>query len=82
MVTVTIRELRNKTSEVVRLVREAGNEVQIMYRGEVVALLIPVKPVKRDYTTAWTKLDLLAAEIGARWPKGVSAGDAVSEARR
>jgi len=82
MVTVTIRELRNKTSEVVRLVREAGNEVQIMYRGEAVALLIPVKPVSRDYTTAWTKLDLLAAEIGARWPKGVSAGDAVSEARR
>ena len=82
MVTVGIRELKQQASELVRLVRETGNEVQVTYHGEVVALLIPVKPSKKGDATAWTKLDLLAAEIGARWPKGVSAADAVAEVRR
>ena len=83
MVTVGIRELKQQASELVRMVRETGKEVQVTYHGEVVALLIPVKPKrKKDESKAWAKLDNLAAEIGARWPKGVSAADAVSEARR
>ena len=83
MVTVGIRELKQQASELVRMVRETGKEVQVTYHGEVVALLIPVKPTqKRDKSKAWAKLDNLAAEIGARWPKGSSAADAVSEARR
>ena len=81
MVTVGIRELKQQASELVRMVRETGTEVQVTYHGEVVALLIPVKPVKTS-EKAWAKLDHLAAEIGARWPKGVSARDAISEARR
>ena len=83
MVTVGIRELKQQASELVRMVRETGKEVQVTYHGQVVALLIPVRRTrKEDDTDAWTKLDNLAAEIGARWPKGVSAVDAVSEARR
>ncbi len=83
MVTVGIRELKQQASELVRMVRETGKEVQVTYHGEVVALLIPVKSTqKKDESKAWAKLDNLAAEIGARWPKGVSAADAVSEARR
>jgi prevent-host-death family protein len=83
MVTVGIRELKQQASELVRLVRETGEEVQVTYRGEVVALLIPVKSAgKKDDAKAWSKLDNLAAEIGARWPKGVSAVNAVNEARR
>ena len=81
MVTVGIRELKQQASELVRMVRETGKEVQVTYHGEVVALLIPVKPVKNS-EKAWAKLDNLAAEIGARWPKGVTARDAISEARR
>ncbi len=83
MVTVGIRELKQQASELVRMVRETGKEVQVTYHGEVVALLIPVKRTqKKDEAKAWAKLDNLAAEIGARWPKGVSAVDAVTEARR
>jgi len=82
MVTVGIRELKQQASELVRLVRETGNEVQVTYHGEVVALLIPVKPVRKDIENAWAKLDNLAAEIDARWPKGISAADAMAEARR
>jgi len=81
MVTVGIRELKQQASELVRMVRETGKEVQVTYHGEVVALLIPVKPARKSDKT-WAKLDNLAAEIGARWPKGISASEAMSEARR
>jgi prevent-host-death family protein len=42
MVTVGIRELKQQTSELVRLVREDGQQIQITYRGQVVALMVPV----------------------------------------
>ena len=83
MIKVGIRELKQQASELVRMVRETGKEVQVTYHGEVVALLIPVKRTEnKDEAKAWSKLDNLAAEIGARWPKGASAAEAVSEARR
>ncbi len=83
MKTVGIRELKQQASELVRMVRETGKEVQVTYHGQVVALLIPAKRTpKKEDKTAWAKLDNLAAQIGARWPKGVSATRAVSESRR
>lgn len=63
MVTVGIRELKQQASELVRLVRETGNEVQVTYHGEVVARLIPVKSARKDDANAWAKLDHLVAEI-------------------
>ena len=84
MVTVGIRELKQQTSELVRLVRETGKQVQVTYHGKVVALLVPVEtaPDAGSEKHAWDELDSLAAEIGARWPKDVSAAQAVAEARR
>ncbi len=84
MVTVGVRELKQQASELIRLVRETGSEIQVTHRGQVVALLIPVaaRKGKEDEKRAWTNLDALAAEIGARWPKGVSAAQAIAEGRR
>jgi prevent-host-death family protein len=83
MVTVGIRELKQQTSELIRLVRETGSEIQVTYHGQVVALLVPVKkPKSKTASRAWTQLDSLAAEISANWKKGVSATRAVSEGRR
>ncbi len=84
MVTVGIRELKQQASELVRLVRETGSQVQVTNRGKVVALLIPVAQQKStvDEKRSWVSLDTLSAEIGARWPKGVSAAEAVDEGRR
>jgi prevent-host-death family protein len=83
MVTVGIRELKQQASELVHMVRETGKEVQITYHGKVVALLIPVERIEhKDEAGTWAALDHLAVEIGARWPKGVSAASAVAEARR
>jgi prevent-host-death family protein len=82
MVTVGIRELKQQTSELIRRVREEGEEIQVTYRGEVVALLVPVRRAgKPGEEQAWANLDLLAAEIQARWPEGVSASEAVAEGR-
>ena len=83
MITVGIRELKQQASELVRLVRETNNEVQVTYRGKVVARLIPAeRSAPGDEAEAWARLDHLAAEIGANWPKGLSAAQAVSESRR
>ena len=72
MVRVGIRELKQQASELIRIGRETGKEIQITSRGEVVALLIPVKRAKNS-NQAWAKLDDLAVEVGEHWPKGVSA---------
>ncbi len=82
MVTVGVRELKQQASELIRQVREDGKEIQVTYRGEVVALVVPVKtPLPSGAQAAWDQLDILAAEIGARWPEGVTSVDAVAEGR-
>jgi prevent-host-death family protein len=82
MIRVGIRELKRRASELVRMVHETGKEVQVTYRGQVVALLVPAKRARKDDKNALTKLDQLATEIGARWPEDVSAAEAVSEGRQ
>lgn len=82
MITVGVRELKQQASELIRQVREDGKEVQVTYRGEVVALVVPVKrPAQTDDKSAWEQLDVLAAEIGARWPADVTSVEAVAEGR-
>ncbi len=82
---IGIRELKEHATEIVRQVREKGVVVQITYRGQVVAQLLPVRPPRqsaKEVAAVWTNLDQLAAEIGASWPSGVSAAEAVREGRR
>ncbi len=80
MITVGVRELKQRTSDLIRQVRQDGKEIQVTYRGNVVALIVPVhRPSTRD---AWANLDTLAAEIGAHWPEGVTSLDALTEVRR
>ena len=86
MTSVGVRELNQKTSQVLRRVREKKERIQITHRGVVIALLVPV-PARRSSAqeksdeAVWMDIDELAAEIGAHWPKGVSAVDAIREDR-
>ena len=84
MISVGIRELKQQASELIRMVRENGSEIQVTYHGKVVALLVPVasKAITPQETEAWTKIDHLAAEIGAHWPKDVSVTQTIQEIRR
>ncbi len=80
---VGIRELKQDASRIIRRVRETGEEVAVTVRGEVVAVLVPVAaPRRKKARSPWTTIDALAREIGRRWPKDVTASDAVREQRR
>jgi prevent-host-death family protein len=83
MVTVGIREFKQQACELIRMVRETNKEVLVTYRGKVVARLIPAeRSAPSDDADSWEQLDQLAVEIGANWPKGLSAATAIMESRR
>ncbi len=85
MGSVSVRQLKERTSAVLRTVRERGEPVDVTYRGRVVARLVPVEPApvrEHDLAAVWRDIDQLADEIAAYWPAGVTAVDAVREQRR
>ena len=85
MPAIGVRELKERASQVLRRVRERGEEIEITHHGRVVARLIPVSRERRRpraSAATWSTLDRLAREIGARWPKGRSAAAAGREGRR
>ncbi len=84
MRSVGVRELKEHTSQILRLVSYHHEEIEVTHRGQVIARLVPatVTPASQDLAAVWSDLDQLAAEIGIHWPRGVSAVDAVCEERR
>ncbi len=84
MQSVGVRELKERTSQVLRELETRGEEIEVTRHGRVVARLVPVRraPARPRTSAAWSTLDRVAREIGARWPKGRSAADAVREGRR
>ncbi len=82
---VGIRELKQRTSAIVRRVREKSESFQVTYRGRVVARLVPAEEARHrraETATVWAEMDELSAEIGAHWPPGPPAEEAVAEQRR
>lgn len=82
---IGVRELKEHTSQVLRRVRQRGEEIEVTHHGRVIARLVPVRrerPRTRTSAGVWSTLDQVAREIGARWPKGHSAAKAVRDERR
>lgn len=66
-------------------VREEGENIEITYCSEPIARLIPIRrtlPTEEELTAYWADVEQLAAEIGEKWPEGVSAADGVRDIRR
>lgn len=86
MASVGVRELKQRTSEVLHRVRERGEEIEVTFRGRVVARLVPAEPAartaRRRSGAAWRGVDAIAREIARSWPKGTSAARAVGRDRR
>lgn len=85
MRSVGVRELKQQASAVLRDVREKGETVGITYRGRVVAHLVPVEqppPSEEELEAMFARIDDLAERIGALWPEGVTAEEAVRDVRR
>ena len=84
MRSVGVRELKQRTSQVLRELQDSGREIDVTHHGRVVARLVPVRPARapRRVAPAWSTLDRVAREIGERWSRGRSAASAVREGRR
>jgi prevent-host-death family protein len=84
MITVGVRQLKEKTSEILRIVRENQDAVLITYHGKVVAKISPTEPhaLGSESENAWVTLEELAVEIGRNWPEGVTSTQAMADIRR
>lgn len=81
---IGIRELKEHTSEVLRRVREEHASYDVTYRGKVVAKLVPVEQKEFDqeeFRRLWAEMDEIAARVARKWPKGISAAEAVAQDR-
>jgi prevent-host-death family protein len=83
--TVGVRELKERTSEILRDVRERGEAVDVTYRGRLVARLVPVQEPARsrqEWREFWAGWKQLASEISAGLPETTSAEDVMRDIRR
>lgn len=82
---IGVRELKQKTSEIIRKVREERAAYDVTYRGRVVARIVPAGRARYDWQETkqiLARMDELAKKISKEWPKGVSAVEAIREDRR
>lgn len=92
MSVVGVRELKERTSEVIRRVREEGAEYVVTYKSKPVAVILPldtaraeetmVESAKTAATSGWEEYERLAQEIRDRWPKGLSTQEVIDAIRR
>jgi len=89
---IGVRELRERTSEVIRRVREERAEYVVTYQGRPVAAILPldteraeaemVNAGKRAVLGSWERYERLAEEIRRAWPADISTQDVVNAIRR
>jgi prevent-host-death family protein len=89
---IGVRELRQKTSEVIRRVREDGDEYVVTYQGRPVAIILPLdaERAEEEMVTAgrkallgnWQRYEQLADAIRAAWPAGMDTQALIDAIRR
>jgi prevent-host-death family protein len=89
---IGVRELRERTSEVIRRVREEHVEYVVTYQGRPVAVILPldteraeaemVQASKSAVLGDWERYEQLAREIRAAWPADLSTQDLMDAIRR
>jgi prevent-host-death family protein len=94
MARVGVRELKNRTSDIIRNVRENQAEYVVTYRGRPVAVLLPLsndwleqERERAVRSTApgedvWAELEALRQEIGRSWQSDMTGVELVTEQRR
>jgi len=88
---VDIAELKSRAEELVAEVEASGEPIEVSANGRIVAEIRPVSaPEVQQKPRTWTaeekaawlrSWEELAAEIGKKWPKGVSAQDVIDDIR-
>lgn len=84
MPSVGIRELKEHTSEIVRRVRDDGETIDITYRGEIVATIVPRQQrSQHDMDAFWERQRQLVREAGKQLDhKPIDVVDLLREERR
>lgn len=65
MASVAVRDLRNRTAEVVRSIEE-GEEITLTNRGRPIARIVPIRGERRRYLTRSEVAGLPLADPGLR----------------
>lgn len=89
---IGVRELRQRTAEVLRRVREEKAEYVITYQGHPTALLLPldaasvetamVKASKQAVVGGWETYARVAEQVRQAWPVGRKTAQVLDEIRR
>lgn len=83
---VGVRELKNEASEIIRAVREEAAEYVVTFRGQPVAMILPVEPglavAAQPSAELLAALDELRAQVTAQWRSDKSVVEVVEEQRR
>ena len=89
---IGVRELRERTSEVIRRVREERTEYVVTYQGRPVAIILPldaeraeaemVQASKQAIPDNWERYERIAQEIRNAWPADLSTQDLADSIRR
>ena len=92
MALIGVRELRERTTEVLRKVREEKAEYIITYQGRPVAVLLPVDPQaisaamvqagKRSALSGWEIYTRLAEMLRQTWPAEKKTQDIIDDLRQ
>ena len=85
MTIVELAHLQEHIADLVTSVRDQGDIVFVAENGRIIARIVPPEllPEEIEQSLAvFDAMDRLAEEIGARWPTGMAATDAVHEQRR
>lgn len=84
MKTIGLPELETHLGDILREIQETGETIVVTRDGEPIARVTPMRNHlgEQDRYSIIESLDTLAAQIGAHWPEGVSALDAVHDVRR
>lgn len=87
MVTIAIRDVERHISALLQRVQSGRETIEITDAGHVVVRIVPAEPETiaprgGEIRRVWEARDKLAREIGATWPEGLSAADAIDQDRR
>jgi len=86
MAEIGIRELKVRTSEIIKSVRERHARYVITHRGRPVGILLPIEDSRSEASgqgeTAWAELLRLGKAIGRRWKEPETSTELLSSMRR
>jgi antitoxin (DNA-binding transcriptional repressor) of toxin-antitoxin stability system len=86
MLSLDVNEFIERIDKMLLKVVEEGEMIEITKQNEIIARMVPVRKQGQadiqDDLAAWHELERISAEISACWPRGLSAVDAVQDARQ